>query len=48
MRTPLNGILSAIQLLDDGQLISEKQKFLDAARISGDILLEHINNVLII
>ena len=48
MRTPLNGILSAIQLLDDGQLISEQQKFLDAARISGDILLEHINNVLII
>jgi signal transduction histidine kinase/DNA-binding NarL/FixJ family response regulator len=48
MRTPLNGILAAIQLLDDGQLISEQQKFLDAARISGDILLEHINNVLII
>jgi CheY-like chemotaxis protein len=48
MRTPLNGILSAIQLLDNGQLISEQQKFLDAARISGDILLEHINNVLII
>ena len=48
MRTPLNGILSAIQLLDDGQLISEQQKFLDAARISGDILLEHINNVLTI
>jgi len=48
MRTPLNGILSAIQLLDDGQLTSEQQGFLDAARISGDILLGHINNVLII
>ena len=48
MRTPLNGILSAIQLLDNGQLTSEQQKFLDAARISGDILLGHINNVLII
>ena len=48
MRTPLNGILSAIQLLDNGQLTSEQQKFLDAARISGDILLGHINNVLVI
>ena len=48
MRTPLNGILSAIQLLNNGQLNLEQQKFLDAARISGDILLGHINNVLII
>jgi signal transduction histidine kinase/CheY-like chemotaxis protein len=48
MRTPLNGILSAIQLLNDGQLTLGQQKFLDAARISGDILLGHINNVLII
>ena len=48
MRTPLNGILSAIQLLNDGQLNSGQQKFLDAARISGEILLGHINNVLII
>jgi signal transduction histidine kinase/DNA-binding NarL/FixJ family response regulator len=48
MRTPLNGILSAIQLLDNGKLTSEQQKFLDAARISGNILLGHINNVLII
>lgn len=48
MRTPLNGILSAIQLLDDGKLNLEQQKFLDAARISGEILLGHINKVLII
>ena len=48
MRTPLNGILSAVQLLDDGQLTSEQQGFLDAARISGDILLGHISNVLIL
>jgi signal transduction histidine kinase/CheY-like chemotaxis protein len=48
MRTPLNGILSAIQLLDNGQLSAEQQKFLDAARISGNILLGHINNVLVI
>ena len=48
MRTPLNGIISAIQLLDDGQLSSEQQVFLDAARISGDILLGHINDVLTI
>ena len=48
MRTPLNGILSAIQLLDNGQLTTEQQGFLDAASISGDILLGHINNVLVI
>jgi signal transduction histidine kinase/DNA-binding NarL/FixJ family response regulator len=48
MRTPLNGILSAIQLLDNGKLNSEQQEFLDAARISGEILLGHINNVLTI
>jgi signal transduction histidine kinase/ActR/RegA family two-component response regulator len=48
MRTPLNGILSAIQLLDNGKLTSEQQEFLDAARISGNILLGHVNDVLII
>ncbi|WP_297778122.1 ATP-binding protein [uncultured Roseovarius sp.] len=46
MRTPLNGVLSAIHLLDDGRLNDEQQKFLDAALTSGDILLGHINDVL--
>ncbi|SNR59636.1 hybrid sensor histidine kinase/response regulator [Puniceibacterium sediminis] len=48
MRTPLNGVLSAIHLLDDGRLDTEQQKFLDAALTSGDILLGHINDVLAI
>jgi len=48
MRTPLNGVLSAIQLLDDGKLDNEQQSFLDAARTSGEILLGHINDVLAI
>ncbi|MGB3243425.1 MAG: ATP-binding protein [Sulfitobacter sp.] len=48
MRTPLNGVLSAIHLLDDGRLDGERQKFLDAALTSGDILLGHINDVLAI
>ncbi|MGV8984779.1 MAG: ATP-binding protein [Cypionkella sp.] len=46
MRTPLNGVLSAIHLLDDGRLDTEQQQFLDAALTSGDILLSHINDVL--
>ena len=46
MRTPLNGVLSALQLLGDGRLDAEQQKYLDAALTSGDILLGHINDVL--
>ncbi|ALG89944.1 MULTISPECIES: hybrid sensor histidine kinase/response regulator [Actibacterium] len=48
MRTPLNGVLSALQLLKDGRLDDEQQKYLDAAITSGDILLGHINDVLAI
>lgn len=48
MRTPLNGVLSALQLLDDDRLDAEQRKFLAAATTSGDILLGHINDVLAI
>ncbi|WP_146586174.1 hybrid sensor histidine kinase/response regulator [Puniceibacterium confluentis] len=48
MRTPLNGVLSAIHLLDDGRLDAEQQQYLGAALTSGDILLSHINDVLAI
>ncbi|KMK67819.1 ATP-binding protein [Puniceibacterium sp. IMCC21224] len=48
MRTPLNGVLSALQLLDGSTLDSEQRSFLKAALTSGDILLGHINDVLAI
>ncbi len=48
MRTPLNGLLSAIHLLDDGKLDAKRQGFLNAALTSGGILLGHINDVLTI
>lgn len=48
MRTPLNGVISALQLLDDGNLDDTQRKYLAAAETSGDILLGHINDVLAI
>ncbi len=48
MRTPLNGVLSALQLLGDGRLDPEQQRYHDAAVTSGEILLSHINDVLAI
>lgn len=48
MRTPLNGVLSALQLLDSTKLDNEQRKFLVAAKRSGDVLLEHIDDVLAI
>ncbi|WP_289091602.1 histidine kinase dimerization/phospho-acceptor domain-containing protein, partial [uncultured Sulfitobacter sp.] len=48
MRTPLNGILSAIHLLHDDKLDAEQRKYVEAALKSGDILLGHIDDVLAI
>ncbi len=48
MRTPLNGVLSALQLLRDSALDGEQREFLYAAMTSGDILLGHIDDVLAI
>jgi len=48
MRTPLNGVLSALQLLQGSPLDKEQEDFLTAALASGDILLQHINDVLAI
>lgn len=48
MRTPLNGVLSALQLLEQSKLDGEQSSFLNAAQTSGDILLAHINDVLAI
>ena len=48
MRTPLNGVIAALQLLESGELDEEQKKYLAAAVTSGDILLGHINDVLAI
>ncbi|SFA88178.1 PAS/PAC sensor hybrid histidine kinase [Poseidonocella pacifica] len=46
MRTPLNGVLSALQLLEGTTLDAEQRGFLTAATTSGEILLDHITDVL--
>jgi PAS domain S-box len=48
MRTPLNGIIAALELLDSDELSEEQHKYLKAAMASGDILMGHINDVLAI
>ncbi len=46
MRTPLNGLLGSIQLLQDRELDSEESACLDTIRVSGAHLLELVNDVL--
>ncbi len=46
MRTPLNGIFGAVELLKATPLTEHQANYLDIAQQSGDILLHHVNNVL--
>jgi PAS domain S-box-containing protein len=46
MRTPLNGILGAIDLFERDNLTKRQIRLLDAIRVSGDLLLHHVNDVL--
>lgn len=46
MRTPLNGVLGAISLLRETGVETGQQRYLDAIRVSGDLLLRHVNDVL--
>ncbi|OIQ27171.1 MAG: hybrid sensor histidine kinase/response regulator [Alphaproteobacteria bacterium MedPE-SWcel] len=46
MRTPLTGILGSLDILDDMPCSVEQQKFLQAMRVSGELLLHHVNDVL--
>ena len=48
MRTPLNGIMTALNLLRDAGNSPEQERYIDIAETSGDILLGHINDVLTI
>ncbi|MGR3616645.1 MAG: ATP-binding protein [Paracoccaceae bacterium] len=46
MRTPLNGVLGALDILDREDLHPDQGKFVDAIRFSADLLLQHVNDVL--
>jgi two-component system, sensor histidine kinase len=46
MRTPLTGVLGAIDLLQNTGPNAEQSRYLNAMQISGDLLLHHVNDVL--
>jgi len=46
IRTPMNGIIGTISLLADTQLTVEQQEHVETIRLSGDALLNVINNIL--
>lgn len=46
MRTPLTGVLGAVSLLEESGVKPEQQHYLEAMRVSGDLLLQHVNDVL--
>ncbi|WP_435256753.1 ATP-binding protein [Thioclava sp. FR2] len=48
MRTPLNGVIAALELLDGSKLTPDQRKYVAAAMSSGDVLMGHINDVLAI
>ena len=46
MRTPLNGIMGTLELLENTTLDEGQSKFLDVIGKSSKVLLEHVNDVL--
>ncbi len=46
IRTPMNGVLGMVSLLDGTDLSAEQREYLDTIRVSGESLLEIINDVL--
>lgn len=46
MRTPLNGIMGAIELMQDTKLTARQRQFLTAMNTSAGLLLHHVNGVL--
>jgi len=46
MRTPLNGVLGSLELLEATRISPEQNSYLHAMRISGELLLHHVNEVL--
>jgi PAS domain S-box-containing protein len=46
MRTPLNGIMGTIELLEESDLSSAQGRYLSAMKTSAGLLLQHVNGVL--
>lgn len=46
MRTPLNGILGSLSLIDQSNLSERQQRHLNSIAVSGELLLSHVNDVL--
>lgn len=46
MRTPLNGVLGALNLLESENATPKQDKFIQAIRVSSNLLLDHVNDVL--
>lgn len=46
MRTPLNGILGSLELMDQSNLSDAQRRYLASIGISGELLLSHVNDVL--
>ncbi|MDA5558168.1 PAS domain S-box protein [Shimia sp. MMG029] len=46
MRTPLNGILGSLELIDQSNMSEQNKQHLNAISVSGDLLLSHVNDVL--
>ncbi|MFA5950304.1 MAG: ATP-binding protein [Hyphomicrobium sp.] len=46
MRTPLNGVIGALDLLNCTSLDAEQKRLVETALVSGEALLVHINDVL--
>lgn len=48
MRTPLNGIMSALNLMRDDALSGRQERYVSIAETSSKVLLSHIDDVLLI
>ncbi len=46
MRTPLTGVLGAIDLMRNTGPSAEQERYLNAMQVSGELLLHHVNGVL--
>lgn len=46
MRTPLNGMIGALELLRETELGRDQREYVEILRRAGDVLLQHVNDVL--